>query len=385
MPTNCSARQWTACCNSSTPRATCSRRITTITGSIRRLVFTAPRAGRHIVRVFAFPAVATGSIGFAGSDKFVYRLTLTTAGFLDYAFPLALAAGASGEVELFGWNIAAAARGSKTWKSLAAGESAHGFRSASGRHGRGCRRTVRGDYRSRTQRRVNLKRWKCRSPSAGVSTSPATSMHLHSPAKKASGCLSSPCHVAWDSQSPRSGAENLFDERGKQLAQADDVSGGRDAELAFAVPVDGRYRVSVADFAGQGGPRYAYRLDITAAEPEFELKLPADTLAITPSKPAELTVEIDRRNGFAEEISFEGLALPRGISVEPAKSAAKGDSAKTVRLKFTAAADAASGPVRVVGKSTGGKTQTASAGVGELATRQSEVWLATVGDGVVEN
>lgn len=136
---------------------------------------------------------------------------------------------------------------------------------------------------------------------------------------------------------PLDPALKIFDERGKQLAQADDVSGGRDAELAFHVPADGRYRLSIRDFASQGGPRYVYRLDIMLAEPEFELKLPADSLAITPGKPGELTVDIDRRNGFAEEIGFEVLELPRGITVEPAKSLAKGDSAKTVRLRFSAA------------------------------------------------
>ena len=109
------------------------------------------------------------------------------------------------------------------------------------------------------------------------------------------------------------------------------------------------------------------------------MKLPADSLAISPSKPAELTVEIERRNGFAEEIGFEVLELPRGVKVEPAKSLAKGDSAKTVRLRFSASADAASGAVRIVGKSAGGRSQTASATVADLATRASDVWLAVVG------
>ena len=59
-----------------------------------RLVFTAPRPGQYIVRLFAFPSVATGSISFAGGDKFVYRLTLTRDRFLDYVYPLAAKAGA---------------------------------------------------------------------------------------------------------------------------------------------------------------------------------------------------------------------------------------------------------------------------------------------------
>ncbi len=55
-----------------------------------RLVFTAPSEGTFLVRLFAYPATATGSIQLAGGDRFIYRLTLTTDGLLDYAFPLAV-------------------------------------------------------------------------------------------------------------------------------------------------------------------------------------------------------------------------------------------------------------------------------------------------------
>ena len=55
-----------------------------------RIVFEAPAAGTYIVRLFAFPATPDSSIRFAGGSAFVYRLTLTTGGFLDYAFPLAV-------------------------------------------------------------------------------------------------------------------------------------------------------------------------------------------------------------------------------------------------------------------------------------------------------
>ena len=86
-----------------------------------RLVFTPPRAGQFVVR-FAFPSDPTGSIAFAGGEKFVYLLTLTTAGFLDYAFPLAVSAGGTQQVELHGWNIPAALR-KQMLDNLVAGES----------------------------------------------------------------------------------------------------------------------------------------------------------------------------------------------------------------------------------------------------------------------
>src|SRR5207249_3560288 len=46
------------------------------------LAFEAPADGTYLVRTFAFPAEPDARIGFAGGDAFVYRLTLTTQGFL---------------------------------------------------------------------------------------------------------------------------------------------------------------------------------------------------------------------------------------------------------------------------------------------------------------
>ena len=70
-----------------------------------RIVFEAPAAGTYIVRLFAFPATPDSSIRFAGGSAFVYRLTLTTGGFLDHAFPLAVGRDGPRAVEAIGWNI----------------------------------------------------------------------------------------------------------------------------------------------------------------------------------------------------------------------------------------------------------------------------------------
>jgi hypothetical protein len=346
-----------------------------------RLVFTAPRAGQYVVRVFAFPAVATGSINFAGGEKFVYRLTLTRGGFLDYAFPLAVKADESREVELVGWNIPTGAR-KQTLSALTAGEV----------------QTVFDPLLAGTATVAVVPH----AVIAEIEPNEAQPQAIEVPAT-ISGRIEKPGDVDAFAFAAKKGqrlmlraasrrlgypldpALRILDEHGKQLAQADDVTGGRDAELAFKVPADGRYQVNVSDFTGQGSSRHIYRLDILPAEPEFELKLAAENLAIPQGKPAELAIEIDRRNGFAEEISFEVRDLPRGITIEPVKSLGKGDSAKTVRLRFSAAKDAASGAVRIVGKSKDDGLQTATAPVGDLSIRISDVWLAAVGEGTKPN
>src|SRR5262245_17777849 len=70
-----------------------------------QVAFTAPRDGTYVARVFAFPAMPDSSIRFAGGETFIYRLTLTTGGFADHAFPLALTARRPGTVHFAGWNI----------------------------------------------------------------------------------------------------------------------------------------------------------------------------------------------------------------------------------------------------------------------------------------
>jgi hypothetical protein len=69
------------------------------------LVFTAPAAGDYLVRVLAFPSAPNSTIGLAGGDPYVYRLTLTTGGFVDYAWPLAVTRARESLVQLVGWNV----------------------------------------------------------------------------------------------------------------------------------------------------------------------------------------------------------------------------------------------------------------------------------------
>src|SRR5204862_6902571 len=72
--------------------------------------YAVPKDGLYVVRVFAFPKEPDGTIGFAGGEAYVYRLTVTTGGFADHALPLAVPRSKPGKVRLVGWNIPDAAR-----------------------------------------------------------------------------------------------------------------------------------------------------------------------------------------------------------------------------------------------------------------------------------
>lgn len=69
------------------------------------VVYTAPADGAYLVRVFGFPAAPNSTIGFSGSDRHLYRLTLTTSCFVDYPWPLAVSQGQTANVALVGWNV----------------------------------------------------------------------------------------------------------------------------------------------------------------------------------------------------------------------------------------------------------------------------------------
>lgn len=152
--------------------------------------------------------------------------------------------------------------------------------------------------------------------------------------------------------SPVDAVLEVVDENGKSLARTDDIGGGQtDCQLAFTPPADGRYLFKVSErFASRGGPRFAYRLEVTdqPERPDFALTLPLDALTAEREKPAKLNLAVVRRGGFNGpiELAFEGL--PEGVTVAPT---AIPENAASVELTFTPGAKTKIGgyEVRVVG------------------------------------
>ncbi|HRX77802.1 MAG TPA: hypothetical protein P5307_02010, partial [Pirellulaceae bacterium] len=133
----------------------------------------------------------------------------------------------------------------------------------------------------------------------------------------------------------------------------DDTNRQRDCLLTQAIPADGVYRVVVRDVHHHGGFRYVYRMTIDESTPDFALTLANDAFVLTPGKPLEIPVAVDRKNGFSDEIAVQAVELPEGIRCDVVKSEAKGDSAKSVKLVLNADRGPLSGTFRVLGKSIG--------------------------------
>lgn len=88
---------------------------------------------------------------------------------------------------------------------------------------------------------------------------------------------------------------------------------GLDSRVHFTAPVDGTYLIRVSDTRGQGGERFAYRLVIRAAKPDFNLT-PAPTLpTVAPGSGQAFVLTADRMDGFDGEIRVDIGGLPQGF------------------------------------------------------------------------
>jgi hypothetical protein len=173
----------------------------------------------------------------------------------------------------------------------------------------------------------------------------------------------------------------LSDAAGKPITQADDATTGkagtRDVELSFTIPQDGVYRLEVRDQGGQGGFRHFYRLRAIPAQPDYTLALAADRFVLTPGKPLDIPVTVNRRHGFDREIEVAAEGLPEGVTMTPAKATAAGGK---VMVRVEAKDGPLSVPFRVVGRVAGQAdfTRTAVTAVAGLTATTPHLWLSVM-------
>jgi len=339
-----------------------------------RIVFRAPADGNYIVRVFAFPATPDSSIQFSGSDAYIYRLTLTTAGFLDHAFPLAVPREGA-EVAAVGPNVTAFGI------AVPAGEGTDRFAIA--------HPSLAGEAEVRR--------------AAGpvvVEAEPGTEGEAQEIPDLAavSGRIDPPGDrdgyrivmkkgeartFRLESRSfglPLDAVLAVLNADGKTLAEADDAGEAKDPELKFTPEADGEYRVVVRDLHGRGGPRFAYLLSVTRPIADFGLTLAADLFDVTPGKETKVVVTVARLDGFAGEIEIRAEGLPPVVTAPAVVSKSGDDSAKSVTLVIQATAEAPPGSFRVVGHTVGGEAieRVARAKIAGFAVETDHPWLTAL-------
>ncbi len=338
-----------------------------------QIAFVAPRDGSYVARTFAFPLTPDSSIAFSGAATYIYRLTLTTGGYIDQVFPLSLQPGVSTDSLLFGWNLPAGAA-----IAQAASNSPNRLFAS------------HPEFASSVQQALTT----YPVVAAAAALSRANPQPIEWPivvtgridAERDEDVFQivatkgTKLSIQVESDSLGFVLDPLvqvLDAEGKIIGEVDDTNRNRDCTLTQAIPADGTYRILVRDVHRYGGFRFVYRLTINEAKPDFALTMASDTYVLTPGKPLEIPITIERRNGFVGEIEVSAIELPEGVSSAVVKSEAKGDSSKSVKVVLNAAAGPVSAAFRVTGKSgsEGAIERTASYVVSGTSTEFSAAWL----------
>lgn len=320
-------------------------------GADPRLVFTAPSTDTFIVRCFAFPKRPSWIIGFDGAENYVYRLTLTTQGFVDHLYPPICGIAQPTKVEPKGWNIPEEAR------QLQAAQ-APSFDGEEVFHpdlgNTALLRRVSSPVFVEPLENEERPPLICQVPCwiGGVIQEPEeVDVYEFDLAKDQTVNFRV---NARSTGSPLDAVLEFYDPEGKHLERVDDIKGARDSALSYGIKVAGRYRLEIFDLHRRGGPRYVYALKAAQKDPDFELSLGEKIFTLQAGSTIEVPVEIKRHDGFDGTIEITATALPPGVTAAKAVSEAQGDSAGQVTLKLTTTKDGprSSGSFRVIGTTT---------------------------------
>ncbi len=118
--------------------------------------------------------------------------------------------------------------------------------------------------------------------------------------------------------SPLDSVLKLTDAAGKQLALNDDnedkgaglTTHHADSRLTAKLPADGVYFIHLSDAQHGGGSEYAYRLRVSAPRPDFELRVVPSSLSGRTGSSVPVTIYALRKDGFSGEIAVSLKGAP---------------------------------------------------------------------------
>jgi hypothetical protein len=319
------------------------------------VIFTVPATGKYYIRAFGFPETPTQQIAFGGGPAFVYRLAVTASGFLDHSLPLAISSEQSDELNPFGWNLPAAG------PPLVISDC--GTRPVA--------RVFHPDLHSS----LSLPRVECANLVVDLKCG-LPEPHAFALPVMLSGRIEEADDVDVFEFSASKGQEievqveaeaigslldpqlTLVDDAGKVIAEADDSRGKqRDCVLKQKLESDGTFRLLLRDAFDHGGFRYFYRMSVQNVRPDFQLSVAADSVVVEGETPVEVTVTVDRRDGFKLPIEIAAVDLPEFVDATAATSESEGDTSKSVKLKLSAGSGVHSGLFRIRGTAMGEESE----------------------------
>lgn len=110
----------------------------------------------------------------------------------------------------------------------------------------------------------------------------------------------------------------LLNSDGKQLSENDDL---RDMKRNYAdsrienwsAPADGTYTLEIRDMHLRGGDSFVYFIEVTKAEPHFNLWADTDKTLLAPGSNGVFFVQVERKNGFTGDVQLHVDGLPEGV------------------------------------------------------------------------
>jgi hypothetical protein len=135
--------------------------------------------------------------------------------------------------------------------------------------------------------------------------------------------------------SPLDSVLKLTDATGNQIAFNDDntdkgaglTTHHADSYLAATLPKDGSYLLRLSDTQHKGGPEYAYRLRLSAPQPDYALRVVPSSINARAGATVPVTVYALRKDGFSGDIAI-ALKKASGLKLAGAKIPAKEDKVK---------------------------------------------------------
>ena len=141
--------------------------------------------------------------------------------------------------------------------------------------------------------------------------------------------------LTWNDDTTQKDAGHLHPDMGVLTHHAD-------SHVRTHLPKDGTYYVRLADAQDHGGEAYAYRLRISAPQPDFELRMAPSSVNMRAGETVPLAVYALRRDGFQGSIDVSLKSAPQGFVLTGGRIPVGRDS---VRVTLTAPRKARQKPV----------------------------------------
>ena len=305
-------------------------------GNDPRIIFTAPKSGRYLARIFAFPSQPNSSISFSGAATYIYRLTVTSGAFVDHTRPLVVSS-LSPTVVPHGWNLPTPVEAHTPRDLVDTCAHVPEVRQVtapilledtiSGRSEQSipphCALTGNIGTRDEIDR---------------YAVSVEKGQHLKFRVRGQS--LGSPIAPLLEIDAPGAKKPIRLHARGSRADVSSDVR----------VAASGVCHVRVADLFGHGGPRFVYALDIEPIVPHFTLETSVREVTLCPRTKTEIVVRLTRHAGFASPVEISIADAPFGVRAKPVVSKPQKKATEEHKLVLESEFGPFVGSFRVVGR-----------------------------------